>query len=168
VDYFTSDTHFGHANVIGYSHRPFRDVEEMNRAMIERWNARVRPEDTVFHLGDFAMGPRERYAEYARALNGKKVLILGNHDRGAPFMREIGFHEVYRRQVYIPGGYIGGTLLRHHPQDDLDAKGFSLQLCGHVHEKWAQRRTPGGHRIINVGVDQHDYRPITFEEALRG
>jgi calcineurin-like phosphoesterase family protein len=159
MEFLTSDTHFGHANVIKYCARPFRDVEEMNRTMIERWNARVGPDDIVRHLGDFAMGRPERFAEYMRALNGYKILVLGNHDRGFNTMRQIGFNEVHRSLVYR------GALLRHHPQDDLDAKGFSLQLCGHVHERWATRRTPGGGLVVNVGVDQHGFGPITFEEA---
>ena len=54
--WFTSDLHFGHANIIEYSGRPFRDVDHMNRALIERWNALVQPADTVWVLGDVAMG----------------------------------------------------------------------------------------------------------------
>lgn len=178
-DFFTSDTHFGHRNVIRYSHRPFCskptshlpeqpcafcDVEAMNRALIERWNARVRSGDTVYHLGDFAMGLPATFAKYARALNGYKILVLGNHDRGFTAMGEIGFDQVHRKLVINHAGC--GVLLRHHPQDDLDTKGFSIQFCGHVHEKWATRRTPAGGLIVNVGVDQNDFRPITFEEAI--
>lgn len=54
--WFTSDTHFDHANVIEYCKRPFSNVEEMNEAMIRNWNKRVMPEDTIFHLGDFHLG----------------------------------------------------------------------------------------------------------------
>jgi calcineurin-like phosphoesterase family protein len=161
MDWFTSDTHFGHANVIKYCARPFADVEEMNRTMIERWNVRVKPEDTVYHLGDFAMGPVTEFAQYARALNGRKILVLGNHDRGFRTMRDVGFDEVYRKDIYK------GVFLRHHPQTDhLDALGFKVQFCGHVHEKWLRKKTPGGGLIVNVGVDQHGFQPITFEEAL--
>ena len=53
--FFTSDHHFGHANIIQFSNRPFENVEAMNRAMIERWNEKVSPEDEVYHLGDFGL-----------------------------------------------------------------------------------------------------------------
>jgi calcineurin-like phosphoesterase family protein len=82
--FFTSDTHFNHANVIKYCVRPFASIEEMNRVMIERWNAVVGPEDTVYHLGDFAMGKPSEWPAFLRQLNGaKKILIRGNHDRSS-------------------------------------------------------------------------------------
>ena len=79
--FFTSDTHFNHANVIKYCARPFASLEAMNREMITRWNAVVGPEDTVYHLGDFAMGKSSEWPGFLRQLNGaRKILIRGNHD----------------------------------------------------------------------------------------
>jgi calcineurin-like phosphoesterase family protein len=165
ADLFTSDTHFGHVNIITYCSRPFRDVEEMNRSMIERWNARVRSEDTVFHLGDFAMGKKDLIPTYLKALNGYKILILGNHDRSAKSMREAGFDEVHEVGIYQSP--VGEVLLRHHPDLDFDLAGrFKLMLNGHVHERWCSRTTVRGGLLINVGVDQNDFQPISFEEAL--
>ena len=68
--FFTSDTHFGHANIIRYCKRPFDSVNEMNDTMVARWNASVKPTDTIFHLGDFALGHWEFHEEYLKALNG--------------------------------------------------------------------------------------------------
>ena len=82
--WFTSDTHFGHERIIELSNRPFPDVETMNEAIIERWNAAVKPEDTVFHLGDVALGKIADSLPLVGRLNGTKILVLGNHDR--PFM----------------------------------------------------------------------------------
>ncbi len=78
--WFTSDHHFGHKNILGYEKdtRQFSDIEEMNETLIERWNSAVKPLDTVYHLGDFCFG-RANLIIAAR-LNGKKRLILGNHD----------------------------------------------------------------------------------------
>lgn len=79
--FFTSDTHFGHANIIRLCNRPFKDVEEMNEKLVENWN-RVVPEDgTVFHLGDFAFGGSALWNSIIPRLNGQIYLIIGNHDR---------------------------------------------------------------------------------------
>lgn len=79
--WFTSDLHFGHANIIEYSGRPFRDVGHMNRALIERWNELVQPADTVWVLGDVAMGRIVDTLPLVRQLAGRKLLLAGNHDR---------------------------------------------------------------------------------------
>ena len=79
--FFTADTHFNHANVIKYCARPFASIDEMNREMIARWNAVVGAKDTVYHLGDFAMGKPTEWPSFLRQLNGaKKFLSRGNHD----------------------------------------------------------------------------------------
>jgi len=73
--FFTSDLHFGHANVIKYVPRPFKDVEEMDAELIRRWNAVVGPKDEVYVVGDFSLCKRARALEIATALNGVKYLI---------------------------------------------------------------------------------------------
>ena len=74
--------------MIKYCDRPFAPVEDMNREMIARWNVAVRPEDTVYHLGDFALGKSSEWPAFLQQLNdAKKILILGNHDRSARQMR---------------------------------------------------------------------------------
>ena len=75
--FFTSDTHFGHANIIKYAHRPYTDVDEMNKALIDNWNSVVKPNDIVFHLGDFMFGNINRFWEYRSRLNGKIYLVHG-------------------------------------------------------------------------------------------
>jgi calcineurin-like phosphoesterase family protein len=80
--YFTSDTHFGHANIIKYANRPFSNCQEMDDVMIRRWNSVVKPGDTVYHLGDFSMGklPAD---DYVKELHGVIHLIIGNHETKA-------------------------------------------------------------------------------------
>lgn len=80
--FFTSDLHFGHEHIIQFNHRPFRNVTEMNRQLISNYNAVVQPEDTVYLLGDlsFQISVEKANALIAQ-LNGKKHLILGNHDK---------------------------------------------------------------------------------------
>lgn len=150
--FFTSDTHFNHANVIKYCGRPFASVEEMNREMIARWNAVVRPEDIVYHLGDFALGKASEWPAFLRQLNGaKKILVIGNHDRSPKQMLEGGFDEVHEKLEW------NGWRLQHHPI----ATNWKL-LCGHIHEKWKRIGW-----VINVGVDVWDFTPRTIEELLK-
>lgn len=163
--FFTSDTHFGHRNVIAYCSRPWPDVQAMDAGLIERWNARVRPEDVIYHLGDFAFGPFEHGQEILRKLNGVKCLVRGNHDRSVARMLAMGFSEVIagktidleldgfrlRLRHYPRGGHNGD---RPEPPPQTD-----YLLCGHVHEKWVHRGSE-----INVGVDVWDWEPKLFEE----
>ena len=82
--FFTSDHHFGHSNIIKFCKRPFKDVEEMNEVLIERWNEKINPEDEVYHIGDFAMTKdNELVANILDKLNGTKYLIVGNHEDAA-------------------------------------------------------------------------------------
>ena len=80
--YFTSDNHFCHANIIGSCHRPFSNVQEMNKEMIKRWNSYVGPNDEVYVLGDFSYrGGIIEVNQILSKLAGKKYLIKGNHER---------------------------------------------------------------------------------------
>ena len=78
--YFTSDTHFGHKNIIELAKRPYTDCETMDEALIANWNSRVNPNDTVWHLGDFAWKKSIGPESYLKRLNGKISLVWGNHD----------------------------------------------------------------------------------------
>ena len=79
--WFTADLHFGHANIINYSGRPFADAIAMNQALIERWNASIHPDDTAWVLGDVALGRIDETLALVGELNGRKLLLAGNHDR---------------------------------------------------------------------------------------
>lgn len=158
--WLTSDTHFGHANVIKYCNRPFASLEEMDETLISNWNARVKPGDTVYHLGDFHLGKSQDLAGYRARLNGRIVLVLGNHDRTVTAMRRAGFDDV-AKHIRLATAQ-GMFLLAHKPiaewdfPDDTDA-----QLCGHVHGEWKH----DGHRI-NVGVDVRGFAPASLAELL--
>ena len=81
--WFVSDLHFGHRNVISYCKRPFNSVEEMDVNIIKQWNSQVRSDDVVYFLGDFGISKRKCLDEsLVGSLNGKKIMILGNHDYG--------------------------------------------------------------------------------------
>lgn len=192
--FFTSDQHFGHANIIKYCDRPFSDVPEMDEAIIARWNETVGPEDEVWVLGDYAMGDRARGLSYLSRMNGTKFLVSGNHDLCSPVERnghlhvqqyvDAGFAAVVSQAQtklpeVVPGG--GGllVLLNHfpyegdshtevdrHAQYRLRDLGQTL-VCGHVHDDWRVRRSPEGSLQVNVGVDLWDFRPVSAEDLHR-
>jgi calcineurin-like phosphoesterase family protein len=174
--WFTADLHLGHTNIIDYSHRPFRDADSMNRALIEGWNETVDPGDEVWVLGDFAMGKIADTLPVVAELHGRKILLAGNHDRCWTHHRrgsgwteryiEAGFGEIRQGTVRLGIGSRSVTAC-HFPYqgDSHDKDRFSEHrpadkgqwlLHGHVHDKWRQRG-----RMINVGVDAWKYRPVS-------
>jgi len=156
--FFTADTHFGHSNIIKYCARPFANVQDMNRALIANWNSVVSPLDTIYHLGDFAMGPAALARGYLSRLNGRKILIRGNHDRSAAKMSEIGFDEVHQSMVYGFENHL--FYMSHKPNPEAEFPN-RFSLCGHVHTAWLRLNN-----TINVGVDVWDYKPVALATLL--
>lgn len=157
--YFTSDTHFGHEKIIEYCQRPFRSLYQMDEVMVERWNETVQPGDLVYHLGDFAFGSVEKVENYRNRLNGRIILIQGNHDRiGKETLRRI-FDEVHKTLIITTDH--GKVYMSHSPADLMESfSGFRLN--GHVHDRW--RYGASDKRQINVGVDQWEFRPRRLVE----
>jgi len=176
--WFTADTHFGHANVIKYCDRPFRHKYEMDEVMITKWNERVKVEDIVFHLGDFSFYGSIETEKIIRKLNGHKILIRGNHDKGENYYLSKGFHQYFKNHYAITLNCTNEIInLSHYPyyevydHDDrkhkfadrmLKKQGNKWLLCGHVHEKWKVKDT-----CINVGVDQWGFAPVSLEEIIK-
>lgn len=80
--YFTSDLHLGHRGIIEMQQRPFSNVEEMNRCLLEHYNSVVQTNDTVYLLGDLCHHlPVPQANEWIRRMKGKKILVRGNHDK---------------------------------------------------------------------------------------
>jgi len=168
--FFSSDHHFGHANIIRYCGRPYASIGEMNFHMTRRWNEVV-ADDNVWYLGDFAIGDRITWPGYLAALNGRVTLVRGNHDADPQTMLAAGFAEVCENVVVTVDGK--KLWLNHFPPatEGADYKGrlgyvrpkppasYDIALCGHVHEKWTVER-----ETVNVGVDRWNYRPITLAQ----
>jgi calcineurin-like phosphoesterase family protein len=154
--YFTSDHHFGHTNIIRHCSRPFADADEMNREMTKRWNERVKNGDLVYHLGDFAFRGNNP-AVYRAGLNGRIVLILGNHDKRKDVMRA-GFETIYdMAQVSVDGTLL---VLCHYAMRVWNKSHHgALHLYGHSHGT-----LPGTAQSLDVGVDCWDFRPVTLTE----
>lgn len=158
--FFTGDTHFGDLRVLRFDHRPFRTLAEHDAALIARWNETVGPNDEVWHLGDFALGPSpERTAEILEGLNGTKHLILGNND-GPATLEAPGWAS---RQHYAELTVDGRDLvLCHYPFRTWNGIGRGrIDIHGHSHG----RLTPIP-RQYDVGVDVWDFRPVPLVTIL--
>lgn len=168
TSFLTADTHFSHPLMLTACRRPFSDVQEMNEGMIEAWNAVVHPNDLVWHLGDFAMKASDQeVAQIFRRLNGRKRLIIGNHDvdnkgRLLPALARLPWDaepahaaEIkHDGQRIILSHYAGYTWNQEH-------RG-SFLAYGHSHG--ALLGMPGS---IDVGVDNQGLKPIAVEEFVR-
>ena len=169
--WFTSDTHLGHANIIRYCNRPFKNVDEMNETIVKNWNERVKPEDLVYFAGDFCFrnspggkageGEVHKADYYRKQLNGDIVFIKGNHDRNNSLKTNI------ERVIIRYGGH--KICLVHNPIH-IDFS-YSFNFVGHVHEKWKFKKMKFASdqtNVVNVGVDVWNFRPVNFEEIMRG
>ena len=175
--FFTSDTHFGHANIIRLCNRPFKDVEEMNEKLIENWNKVVPEDGTVFHLGDFAFGGSTLWNSIIPRLNGQIYLIIGNHDRKNlrqgymdKFVAVIPQMQIQieKRSIYLnhyPFLCYGGSY--RNEEDTV------WQLFGHVHSGPASSGLDCDRLVhlfpyqYDVGVDNNNYTPISWEEVKK-
>jgi calcineurin-like phosphoesterase family protein/uncharacterized protein (DUF433 family) len=158
--YFTADSHFGHVNIIDHCKRPFGSVDEMTEAMIERWNAIVGPHDDVWHLGDVAYRMKPEPLERVfRRLNGRKHLIIGNHDDKHTLRLAWSSEPKDRRAVKVPGEAL--PVIRDHYALRTWPKAHygAVHLYGHSHGA-----LPGVGRSVDVGVDVWDFRPVTLAE----
>lgn len=170
--FLTSDQHFFHGNIIKYCNRPWnsgkdsdgniivtqKDIEEMNEEMIMRWNSVVPNDGIVYHLGDIALGDRNKIKEILPLLNGKINLIMGNHDtKSVEFYYECGFNRVYDHPILLKDFFI----LSHEPISFLNKNSCFVNIYGHVHDSDVYKTFS-----VNsccVCVERHDYKPISLE-----
>ena len=157
---FTADTHFGHGGALGLFARPFASVAAMDEALIAAWNGAVAPDDTVWHLGDFAVrASAARVADLLARLNGTKHLVAGNND--GPPTRECPAWASVRDYAEIEEGGRHLTLC-HYPLRSWNRMGHgALDLHGHSHGRLAPLP-----RQFDVGVDARGFRPVTVAELL--
>ena len=171
--FFTSDTHFYHANIINFCGRPFKSVEVMNETLIANWNSVVGPDDIVFHLGDFCLGGSAEWTNILNRLNGKIYLIVGNHDIKNLRQGYYSHFEHIAMQMHIEVGK-QKIYLNHCPFLCYGgAYRDTWQLFGHVHT--SKQNTgidaPRLHMLFptqyDVGVDNNDFTPVSFEQVKR-
>lgn len=165
--WFTADSHLGHQNIIKYCNRPFQNVDEMDETIINNWNSVVKPEDHVYHLGDFSFG---NPLKYSFRLKGKKFLIKGNHDHR------------YKDQKFIDAGFEWVKDFHVLTIQDKDSK-YGKQEIALFH--YAMRTWPKSHfgmyslfghshgklqddthsLSIDIGVDCYNFFPLSYEQV---
>lgn len=164
--YFTSDLHLGHEGILRFCGRPYDSVEEMNRKLIRNFNSVVKPEDTVYILGDVSYKIRLADANALIAkLNGHKHLIRGNHDKRYD---ESLFEEVCDiKQIFEHGRHF--TLMHYPMLEWAKMRSKSIHLHGHMHNQgidYNLRCKAESIRRFDVGVDANGYYPVAITTVL--
>lgn len=154
--WFISDTHFGHRNIITYCRPHFSSLDEMEAALIENWNSAVKPQDLVYHLGDFAWKASD--AERVRPLlNGSIRLVVGNHDdikgyAAAGLFQRIDMWRQFRDHNFTAS---------HVPMRFDQLRHSRFNLHGHVHGDLSGLEA--FHR--DVSVESTNYRPVHWDDV---
>lgn len=175
MDWFTADTHLGHANIIRYAQRPFRDVGHMTEDMTRRWNDRVGPTDHVYVVGDFCWKAASYGVRVVEQLHGVKHLIRGNHDKGCLGSRRF-------RDLFVE---IADLLTVKVPDPDAPPRFGGVQrivLCHYAMQVWDQSHHGAWHlhghshgslsspitmKRLDVGADCWNYAPVSYDEVKR-
>lgn len=168
--WFTSDTHFGHENIIQYCSRPFSSVQEMDEKLIENWNHVVKPDETIYHLGDFTLAGEDNARVYFQRLDGKINIVPGGHDwkwlRGEEYYSRSGhqvtilppLHTIKVPQLDHDTSQL--VVLCHYAMRVWDRSHYgSWHLYGHSHGN-----LPPLENSLDVGVDNWGYQPLSLEE----
>lgn len=161
-----SDTHFSHQNILSFTDgkkplRPFDTMEEMNEFMIEKWNSVVTENDTVIHLGDIVFA--QTGFECLGKLNGKKIALMGNHERHKLSKYLEYFSDIRAYKEY------NDMILCHIPVHESQLIRYTSCVHGHLHTKKVMLPYPD-HEIIDpryfcVSVEQINYTPILLDEV---
>ena len=178
--YYIADWHYGHTNILAYDNRPFANIEQMDDALIRRWNSVVRFDDTVYVLGDmFWIGARESI-DILHQLNGAKILIKGNHDKTE--------YKSFRSEFVTLADYMEikdgdrNVVLCHYPIPCFKNHYHGwYHLYGHVHDSFEAKLMEHNRLLLrnlyqkeclmyNVGVMMPwmDYTPRTLDEIVKG
>lgn len=168
--WLTSDLHFCHDRGFLYEPRGFSNVEDMNKAIVERWNSVVQPEDTVYVLGDIMLNDNERGLKLLKSLKGEIHIILGNHDTAT------------REALYKDCGNVVEVALAarlkykkyhffmtHYPCHTGNLEKESLKQCtlnlyGHTHQQTNFFQDIP--YMYHVGLDSHDCTPVHIDQII--
>ena len=162
--YFTADTHIGHANIIKYCNRPFKSIGEHDETLIKNWNETVTEGDEIYHLGDFAFASSDRVQRVTERLAGTKYFIRGNHDKKRKMPKEwtevAPLYEIRVTDAELEADQ--RIIMCHYPIQSWNGKHHGTwHLHGHCHGTVPSE----GIARLDVGVDIHNYKPISYEQV---
>ncbi len=175
MDYYISDLHLGHSNIISLCERPFQSIEDMDEAFINAWNLKVRKKaDTVYIVGDLVWEKADAL-KYVERLNGRKVLIIGNHDK--KWLAKQDYTKYFEQIVpylEIKSNNVDITLC-HYPMLEwngsrkLGSKKLGYHIYGHIHNRYSYiyRTLFMMPHALNAGVDINGFEPVTFSELIK-
>lgn len=170
MNFYISDLHFGHKNVIRFDHRPFYDTEEMDNVLIQLWNERVSDDDNVYILGDFAYKSDKTADWYLKQLKGHKYLIIGNHDKSTlDNPKAMKYFEGVDKMMHVSDQGREICLCHYPIADWYKGRHGSWHIYGHIHEDVSElcefmhtRRNS-----LNAAACINNYTPVTFNELIR-
>lgn len=176
MKYYTADLHLDHLSILQFESksRPFNNIDEMNEALIKKWNNKVNWDDEVYILGDFCFDNHgDRATNFLKRLNGKKYLIRGNHDG---FIGKSQFDKSqfeWIKDYAVIKDKVNGeevtVCLFHYPIAVWDRKHHhAYHLFGHLHNNTHHPlEFDLGDHAFNVGVDVRNLEPVTLEELIK-
>lgn len=158
--WFTSDTHYGHENVIQHCNRPFSNAAEMQEVLLENFNSKVKKNDDVYFLGDLTLGKYDFAISILKQMNGRIHIVRGNHDHWSRKQKE--YPVVWIKDYYELKHDNQLFVLSHYPFLRWNKSHYgSYHLHGHCHNNLPQE----GNRF-DVGVDANNFYPISIKDIL--
>lgn len=160
--FFTADEHYGHPKIIKYCDRPFTNVKQMNKALIENHNDLVKDRDYVYHLGDFCYHKLENVKSIIKKLKGRHVFLKGSHDNWLGSKAVTRIEGVIRDGILVPWSWRPGEIyivLDHYAMLRWPRSHYnSWQIFGHSHGKLQCSA-----KQWDIGVDNNMYAPVSWE-----
>ena len=149
-----ADLHLQHKNILKYCRQQFSSIEEHDKYIIDRYNSVVGKDDLVYILGDLGFTPRESLTKLVKQLNGRKILVVGNHDR----LRDneyinMGIIQVIRHPIF----YNNNIILSHEPALECYNSKYTICVHGHLHNNSLALRN-----YFNVNVELTEFLPINI------
>lgn len=171
--YFTSDLHFGHDKPFLYESRGFRTIYEHDIALVSNWNSIVNHNDDVYILGDIMLNDNEQGIKNFKALNGRKHIIIGNHDTNARVELYKQCHNTEVLGYAIPFKYHKyNFFLSHYPSytnnydSDKPLKARVINLCGHYHTQDKYDDMARNMLSYHIELDAHNNTPVPINTII--
>lgn len=158
-----SDLHFGHKNIIKYSDRPFADISDMDRRLIDNFNSVTNKDSVSIWGGDITFYDENRSTEIVTECNGYKILIVGNHDfsYNSKVLKNMGFDEVYLLMTYVDNDV--SLLFTHYP---TKVAPDWVNIHGHEHIGKFSPTFSKDRQHININCEFHSYKPLPMTQVV--